>query len=50
MYKTNMRLKIAEKTDTKCRKFMRRRLEKSNLGFSACYFGQFKLHFVQYIL
>ena len=26
---------------------MRRRLEKNNLGFSTCFFGQFKLHFVQ---
>ena len=26
------------------------RLEKNNLGFSTCFFGQFKLHFVQYII
>ena len=29
---------------------MRRRLEKNDLGFSTCFFGQFKLHFVQYIV
>ena len=29
---------------------MSRRLEKNNLGFSTCFFGQFMLHFVQDIL
>ena len=29
---------------------MSRRLEKNNLGFSTCFLGQFKLHFVQYII
>ena len=29
---------------------MRRRLEKYILGFSTCFFGQFKLCFVQYVI
>ena len=29
---------------------MGHRLKKNNLGFSACFFGQFKLQFVQYIM
>ena len=29
---------------------IKRRLEKNKLGFSTSVFGQFKLHFVQYII